>query len=57
MGSTEIMANFHLKLVEPTAVNRTVTPTRRPNAEIRTREYLTEAEVDRLADAAKGNRS
>ena len=28
------MANL-LKLVEPTAVNRTVTPTRRPNAEIR----------------------
>ena len=27
-----------------------------PNAEIRTREYLTEAEVERLADAAKGNR-
>lgn len=35
---------------------RTVTPTRRPNAEIRTREYLAEAEVEKLAEAAKGNR-
>jgi integrase len=29
---------------------------RRPNAELRTRENLTDAEVDRLVDAAKGNR-
>jgi integrase len=29
---------------------------RRPNAELRTREYLTDAEVDRLVEAAKGNR-
>jgi type 1 fimbriae regulatory protein FimB/type 1 fimbriae regulatory protein FimE len=29
---------------------------RRPNAELRTREYLTEAEVQRLMEAAKGNR-
>ena len=50
------MAKSHLQLVAPTTEKRTVTPTRRPNAEIRTREYLTEAEVDRLADAAKGNR-
>ena len=50
------MAKSRLKLVAPTTEKRTVTPTRRPNAEVRTREYLTEAEVDRLADAAKGNR-
>src|SRR5215475_1503089 len=31
-------------------------PTRKPNAELRTREYLTEPEVDRLMKAAKGNR-
>jgi type 1 fimbriae regulatory protein FimB/type 1 fimbriae regulatory protein FimE len=31
-------------------------PRRRPNAELRTREYLTEAEVAKLRDAAKGNR-
>src|SRR3954471_23442961 len=50
------MANSHLKLVTPTTEKRTVTPTRRPNAEIRTREYLTDAEVDKLTEAAKGNR-
>jgi integrase len=31
-------------------------PTRKPNAELRTREYLTEPEVDRLLKAAKANR-
>ena len=48
------MAKSHLKLVSPTTVNRTVaTPLRRPNAELRTREYLTDAEVERLTEAAK----
>lgn len=50
------MAKAHLKLVTPTTLNRTVTPKRRPNSELRTREYLTEAEVERLIEAAKGNR-
>jgi type 1 fimbriae regulatory protein FimB/type 1 fimbriae regulatory protein FimE len=50
------MAKSHLRLVAPATVNRTVMPKRRPNAELRTREYLTDAEVDRLTDAAKGNR-
>jgi len=50
------MAKSHLKLVTPTTEKRTVTPTRRPNAEIRTREYLTDAEVDKLTEATKGNR-
>jgi len=50
------MAKRHLKLVTPTTVNRTVTPRRRPNTKLRTREYLTEAEVERLMEAAKGNR-
>lgn len=31
-------------------------PRRPPNADLRTREYLTEAEVERLLDAAKANR-
>jgi site-specific recombinase XerD len=31
-------------------------PVRRPNHEIRTREHLTEREVEKLIDAAKGNR-
>jgi integrase len=46
----------HLKLVSPTTKNRTVTPRRRPNADMRTREYLTDAEVVRLMDAGKRNR-
>src|SRR5215510_13442090 len=36
-----------------TIVNRTVTPRRRPNADLREREYLTPKEVDRLQDAAR----
>jgi type 1 fimbriae regulatory protein FimB/type 1 fimbriae regulatory protein FimE len=50
------MAKSHLKLVTPAIVKRTVAPTRPPNADLRTREYLTEAEVERLMNAAKGNR-
>jgi integrase len=50
------MAKSHLKLVSPTTKNRTVTPTRPPNAELRSREYLTDAEVGRLMKAAAGNR-
>lgn len=46
----------HLRLVSPATVNRTVTPRRPPNASLRTREYLTEVEVERLMKAAKGNR-
>src|SRR5262249_47330133 len=40
----------------PDTVNRTVTPLRRPNAELRPREHLTEREVEKLIDAAKRNR-
>ena len=50
------MAKSRLRLVAPTTVNRTVTPKRRRNADLRTREYLTEAEVAKLIGAAKGNR-
>jgi integrase len=50
------MAKPHLRLIEPATKKRTVTPTRRPNADLRTREYLTEGEVDRLLGAAKGSR-
>jgi type 1 fimbriae regulatory protein FimB/type 1 fimbriae regulatory protein FimE len=35
---------------------RTVTPTRRPNAELRTREHLTETEIEKLLKAAGTNR-
>src|SRR5262245_10044235 len=55
-GSAERMAKGHLKLVTPAAVNRTVTPKRPPNSKLRTREYLTEAEVGRLMNAARKNR-
>jgi integrase len=50
------MAKSNLRLAAPRTVNRTVRPTRRPNADLRTREYLTEAEVERLLRATKGNR-
>ena len=50
------MTKAHLKLVAPSIENRTVTPTRPPNGELRTREYLTEAEVERLMTEAKKNR-
>ena len=47
------MAKSTLRLVQPATVNRTVTPRRLPNAELRTREHLTEREVARLIEAAK----
>jgi integrase len=50
------MARSHLKLVTPATVKRTVMPRRRPNGELRTREFLTEAEIERLLEAAKANR-
>ena len=51
------MAKTHLKLVAPVTEKRTVAmPVRKPNAELRTREYLTDAEVESLTEAAKGNR-
>jgi type 1 fimbriae regulatory protein FimB/type 1 fimbriae regulatory protein FimE len=50
------MAKSHLKLVAPATEKRTVTPKRPPNKALRTREYLTEAEVERLRETAKGNR-
>lgn len=50
------MPKSHLKLVAPATVNRTVTPRRLPNKVLRTREHLTEAEVEMLVVAAKDNR-
>jgi type 1 fimbriae regulatory protein FimB/type 1 fimbriae regulatory protein FimE len=47
----------HLKVVRPANVKRTVAlPVRRPNAAYRSREHLTEREVERLVEAAKDNR-
>ena len=50
------MAKRHLRLVTPATVNRTVTPKRLPNSKLRTREYLTEAEVERVMNVARKNR-
>jgi len=50
------MAKTRLRLVSPAPVNRTVTPVRRPNSALRPREHLTEREVVKLIEAAKGNR-
>ena len=50
------MAKSRLRLVAPGTVNRTVTPKRPPNTDLRTREYLTEAEVERLLRATRSNR-
>ena len=50
------MSKPHLRVVPPTTVLRTVMPRRRPNADLRTREHLTEAEVERLIKAAQRNR-
>src|SRR5262245_58959628 len=55
------MTNPHLTLVAPTTVIGTVgdrpnPPRRKRNAEVRAREYLTDAEIARLIAAASGNR-
>src|SRR5215218_1129474 len=50
------MGNMHLKLVTPTIEKRTVTPRRQKNAALRTREYLTEREIETLMAAARQNR-
>jgi integrase len=53
------VTNPYLALVAPATVNGTVAhrpPRRRPNAEVRAREYLTDAEVNRLIAAAGANR-
>jgi type 1 fimbriae regulatory protein FimB/type 1 fimbriae regulatory protein FimE len=51
-----IMAKSHLKLVAPTIKKRTVTPRRPKNDDVRSREYLTDQEVERLQENAKANR-
>jgi integrase len=50
------MAKSALRLVSPSNEKCAVHPLRRPNAEYRTREHLTEEEVERLIEAAKANR-
>ena len=45
-----------LKVVGSTIVNRTVTPRRKSNAELRTREYLTPDEIETLIEGVKNIR-
>ena len=49
-------AKSNLRLVKPATEKRAVTPTRQPNRELRSREHLTETEVEKLIEAAKDNR-
>lgn len=50
------MANSNLRLVAPTTVKRTVAPRRPKNADLRTREHLTDGEVERLIEVVADNR-
>src|SRR5262245_40174081 len=50
------MRKTALRVVSPTTVKRKVTPRRPKNAEVRTREYLTEKEVEQLIEGCKDNR-
>ena len=49
-------AKPNLRLVKPAIQKRAVAPRRRPNSEFRSREHLTETEVEKLIEAAKDNR-
>jgi type 1 fimbriae regulatory protein FimB/type 1 fimbriae regulatory protein FimE len=50
-------ATHYLKVVRPTSEKCAVAfPVRKPNAAYRSREHLTEREVERLIEAAKDNR-
>jgi type 1 fimbriae regulatory protein FimB/type 1 fimbriae regulatory protein FimE len=48
--------NAHLKLVDPCNVNGQVMPVRPSNADLRSREYLTPAEIEKLIKAAREGR-
>jgi integrase len=57
MEGRKMTAVGHLRVVGPDNKKRTVAlPVRRPNAAYRSREHLTEREVERLIEAAKNNR-
>ena len=50
-------ATHHLKVIRPTSEKCAVAlPVRKPNAAYRSREHLTEQEVERLIEVAKANR-
>ena len=49
-------AKSNLRLVRPATEKRAVVPRRQPNRELRSREHLTETEVEKLIQTAKDNR-
>jgi len=49
-------AKSNLRSVQPATKKRAVAPRRKPNRELRSREHLTETEVEKLIGAAKDNR-
>src|SRR5262249_2350120 len=55
-GTMIHMTKPTLKIVSPATVKRKVMPRRPKNADVRTREYLTEKEVDKLIEGCEGNR-
>src|SRR5947209_955238 len=56
MNGRVSMANASLRLVVPTIEKRTVMPRRAKNSDLRTREYLTQHEIEALMAAARQNR-
>jgi hypothetical protein len=50
--SFPMQAKSHLSLVVPTGEKRAVVQGRRPNADCRKREHLTEDEIEKLIEAA-----
>jgi integrase len=50
------MSKPALQIVPPSTVLQKVTPRRPKNADVRTREYLTEREVEQLIEGCRGNR-
>src|SRR5215813_3777574 len=56
IGTLIHMTKPALKIVSPATVKRKVAPRRPKNADVRTREYLTEKEVEKLIEGCEGNR-
>jgi type 1 fimbriae regulatory protein FimB/type 1 fimbriae regulatory protein FimE len=54
--STKTLTKSHPRLVAPATENEQLHPVGAPNADLRTREHLTDAEVERLLKATKNNR-
>jgi integrase len=56
IGALIHMPKLALKIVSPDVEKRKVTPRRPKNGDVRTREYLTEREVEQLIEGCRGNR-